>query len=106
MDFKKIAEEVNGFITAAKPYIDKLEPVVNAGVSTFAPEAAAGVAIGEKLLQGLLDGVPAATTLVTQITSGTPATPEQVASFEASYEGDYQATKAKLAAAIRKAAGG
>lgn len=93
MDWSKILSQVSAIVTAA-------EPIVNAGVAAFAPEASAGLSIAEKLLQGVAAGAPTAVALVSQITSGTPLTQAQVQAFEAEYATDYAQTKADITAAL------
>lgn len=93
MNFDQITKAVSDFVTAAAP-------IVNAGVAAFAPEAAAGVSIAEKLIQGVLDEEPAAKALYDQVVGGTPLTAEQVKAFEADYESAYQKTKADIAAKL------
>ena len=95
MDWNTIASDVSKFVTAAAP-------VVDAAVAVLAPEAAASVAIGEKIIQGLIAEEPAAVALYNQIVGGTPATAAQVQQINASYEADYQQAKADIAAALAK----
>ena len=96
MNWKTIAANVSSFVQAA-------EPVIAAAVTIAAPEAAAGVAIGEKIIQGMLAAEPTAMALYNQISGGTPATPEQLQQFEADYEDAYQQTKADIATALKTA---
>lgn len=95
MNLTKIAETVSQLVSAAAP-------VIEAGATAFAPEASAAIGITEKVLIGVLAEVPQAVALYNQIVNGTPPTPEQLAQFEASYEADYQKTKADIAAALAK----
>ncbi len=96
MDWDKVTQAASAFISAA-------EPIVNAAVAVAAPEAAAGLAIGEKILQGVLDEEPAAKALYDQVIGGTPVTQDQVKALEATYEADYQKTKADIAAKLATA---
>jgi hypothetical protein len=96
MNWTQITQQVSAFVNAAAP-------IVNAGVAAFAPEAAAAVSIGEKLLQGAIAEEPAAVALVTQITNGTPLSQAQIQQYEADYEAAYQQTKADIAAKLATA---
>jgi hypothetical protein len=83
--------------------VNTIGPLVVAGASLAFPGASVAISAGEKILQGVLSEEPAAVALYKQITSGTPPTAAQVASFETAYEAAYQQTKADIAAAIAKA---
>jgi hypothetical protein len=79
MDFDKFAEEASAVVTA-------LEPLIVAAV----PEAAAAVAIGARIVQGVIALEPTALALYNQIKAGTPPTKDQIASFEQQYEAAYR----------------
>jgi hypothetical protein len=93
MNWDAVTKAISQFVQAA-------EPIVNAAVAIEAPEASAGLAIGEKVLQGVLDGEPTAQKLYDQIVGGTPVTQDQIKELEANYEADYQKTKADIAAKL------
>lgn len=63
------------------------------------PGSTPAIEMGVKIFEAAEAGVPTAIALVKQITSGTPATPAQIAQFEADYESAYQKTKRDIAAA-------
>lgn len=99
IDWDKVAQGVNTFVTAAAPFVD-------AGIAAFAPEAAVAVSLGEKIITGVMAEEPAAKALYNQISSGTPPTPDQLQELEANYEADYQKTKADIAVQIAAKGGG
>jgi hypothetical protein len=86
LDWDKIAAGASDFIKTAAPIAETLEP-----------EAAAGIEIGSKVLQGLLAAEPSAKALVTQVTSGTPLTAAQVRDYYATYKRDDDALAADIA---------
>lgn len=88
-DIAAVATGVSNFVKAVEPIID-----------IAAPEAAPILAIGEKILQGIAAGAPTAVSLYNQIKDGTPATPAQIAQFEADYENAYQKLRSDLAARL------
>lgn len=96
-DFDKALNQAGAFILATAPLAEQ------ALIGVGAPEFAAGLSIGEKVIQGLMRGEPAAKVLVSQIKGGTPLTAAQAKDFEAATQGDYEKSKADLAAAIAAA---
>lgn len=85
--------------------VDEIAVAVSAVVSTLAPiaetafpEAAAALAIGTKIVQGVLAAEPTAVALYKQIMGGTVATPAQLNDFAAAYEASYQKLNADIAA--------
>jgi hypothetical protein len=97
-EWDTLTQQLQGVLSAISPLL--------AVASIAAPGAAAGIAIGLKIAQGVLDAEPTAVALFKQISSGNPPTPEQLAQFESDYEVDYQKLKADVAAALAKAGGG
>ncbi len=73
-----------------------LEPIAAAAV----PGAAEAIAIGTKIVQGVIAAEPTAVALYEQIKSGTPPTPAQLQQFEADYEDAYQTLRRDIAARL------
>lgn len=105
LNLQSVTAFVNNAVAKMKPVLDVLEPVVEEGVKIYAPEAAAGLDLTEKLLNGFVNGAPKAVAIVNGIADGTPATDEQLQDFAATYQADYTASKAKLAAAMKRLGG-
>jgi len=93
MKWDDVTAGITAFVNAAKP-------IVEGAVAVAAPELMAGLSIGEKIVQGMLAEIPAAKALYVQITSGTPATKDQIAQLEADYEASYQKLRADIAAKL------
>jgi len=78
--------------TIAKQVVDvvnALSPLANAAF----PGAGAALSIGTKIVQGVIDEVPAAVQLYDQIVNGHQVTPAELKQFEADYEAAYQKTR-------------
>lgn len=71
-----------------------LAPIAEAAV----PEAAAGIAIADKIIAGLIAAEPTAVALVEQIQAGTPPTQTQMSEYYANYQADDDALNADIAA--------
>jgi hypothetical protein len=76
--------------------VDVLAPVA----SVAFPQAAVAIAIGSKIIQGVIAAEPTAIALFNQIKGGTPPTPAQLAQFSADYETAYQKLNADIAAKL------
>ena len=88
--------EISSSVTAV---VTALSPVVEMAF----PAASAAVSIGQKIIQGVLSAEPMAIALYKQIIGGTPATPEQLSEFAASYEAAYQQLNADINAKLATA---
>jgi ribulose kinase len=68
--------------------------------SLAVPGAAEAIALGTKILQGVIASEPAAVALYNQILSGTPPTPAQLQQFEADYQDAYATLHRDIAARL------
>lgn len=65
-------------------------------IAAVAPEAAVGISIGMKIVQGVIAAEPMAVALYEQIMGGTQPTAEQLAEYANSYEVAYQQLNADI----------
>ena len=86
MDWNKISETVSGIVSAALP-------VVQMVASAAFPGAGVAISLGEKLLQGVLMGIPSAIKLTNDIKEGKKPTQQELQDYEAEYESAYQQLK-------------
>ena len=89
MDLQKVAEK-------AASIVDMLAPVAE----TLDPALAPALTIAQKVVHGVIAGVPEAIALYNQIKSGSQPTPEQLIQFEADYEDAYQQLQADIRAKL------
>lgn len=86
-------------VNGVTKFVNAVSPLLPLAEAAF-PGAAAGIALGEKIVQGALALNPTAIALVKQIQSGVPPTAEQLKAYQDSYEADYQQLKADIAAQL------
>jgi len=86
MKWEDIAAQVHGVVNRLAPYA---QPIIT-GVEAVVPEVAPAIAIGTKIIQGVIAGEEAAVALYTQITKGIPPSPEDLKNFLGDYEDAYQ----------------
>jgi len=86
-----IAEYVGDFVGAVVPIIEAADPA-----------AAIAIGLGEKILQGVLAGVPEAVSLFNDIKNGATPTADELQRYAANYEASYQQLKADINAQIAK----
>lgn len=89
IDWADLGNKVSTLINAGAPVVELLEP-------QWAP----AIQIASKLLTGAVAVEPTAVAIVKNIQSGQAPTPDQLQSFATTYEDDYQALHADLAAKI------
>jgi len=82
--------------TVVGDVVTLLTPIAEAAL----PGAAEAIALGTKIVQGVLSAEPTAVALFNQIKSGTPPTVTQLQQFEADYEASYQQLRADIAAKL------
>lgn len=86
----------DGVANTAAEVVKLLAPVAEAAV----PGAAEAIAIGTKIIHGVIDAEPTAVALYEQIKSGVPPTVTQIKALNDAYEASYQTLRAKLAEQI------
>jgi hypothetical protein len=87
-----IVADVTTVVSALAPIAETLDPAL-----------APAIAIGTKIVQGVLATEPTAVALYNQLKAGTPPTAAQLTQFQSAYESAYQKLNADIAA---KLAGG
>lgn len=99
INWDKIADQVHGVVNRLAPYA---QPIVT-GVEAVVPEIAPAIALGTKIIQGVIAGEEAAVELYNSITTGTPPTKEQLQEFFGNYEDAYKELDADIAEALKTA---
>lgn len=89
LDWATIAADAGKVVAA-------LAPIAESAL----PGASAAIALGAKIVQGVMDAEPTAVALFNQIKSGTPPTPEQLQQYASDYETAYQKLNADIAAQL------
>lgn len=87
--WQRIMDNVTAFVDAATPIADM--------VAAADPALAPAIAIGEKLLQGVIAEEPTAVNFWKQFQSGTPPTQAQLTQWAADYDASYSKLKADIA---------
>lgn len=91
IDWTKVSQTVSSLVTTALPVVE--------GIASVAfPGAGVAISLGEKILQGVLAGVPSAVSLANDIKNGKQPTQAELEAFEKDYEDSYQKLKADIAA--------
>ena len=75
---------------------------IAAAVAPFVPSASAAVLLGSKIIQGVMDEIPAAVALYNQISSGAPPTAAELAQYQSDYEVAYQKLNSDIADQLAK----
>ena len=75
---------------------------IAAAVAPFVPTASGAILLASKIVQGVLDEIPAAVALYTQIVNGRAPTAAQLTQYQSDYEAAYQQLNADIAAALAK----
>ena len=88
-NWESIAQTASNVVSALAPF-----------VGMAVPGASEAISIGQKIIQGVIASEPTAVALYTQITSGTPATPDQLQQYAAEYEASYQKLNADILAKL------
>lgn len=94
---------ISAALTTTEQVIDTISSVVSALAPLVAiadPAAAAGVALGAKIIQGVIAAEPTARALFEQITNGGTPSAADVATFAQQYEDAYQQLNADINAAL------
>ena len=78
--------------------------LIGTAIAAVFPAEATAIGVATKIVQGMLEGVPAALELYDNITSGKTVTAADLASYVSDYETAYQKLNADADAALAKLA--
>lgn len=92
MPLETIVSDVSSVVGALAPIAETLDPAL-----------APAIAIGVKIVQGVLSAEPTAVALYNQIKAGTPPTADQLKQFQADYETAYQQLQADISTKLATA---
>jgi hypothetical protein len=93
----------SSIVTDIESGLSTLATVVSA-ISPMVPGIGTAIALGAKVVQGLINLEPSAVTLYDSITSGAPVTAAQLATFNSAYELDYEQLNSDINTALATAA--